>query len=78
VTEVLGSLADHPWVQDTHCGIPARRVLHAHSHHLSPQFCRPKSMTHFFKDIAIAGGFLVLLANGAGPRSIDQHVGRSK
>ena len=33
-------------------------------------------MTDFFKDLAIAGGFLVLVANGAGPLSLDRRFPR--
>jgi len=29
-------------------------------------------LIHFFKDLAIAGGFLLLVANGAGPLSLDR------
>ena len=31
---------------------------------------------HFFKNVAIAGGFLLLVANGAGPISIDRRLGK--
>jgi putative oxidoreductase len=35
----------------------------------------PDSMIHFQKNLAIAGGFLVLAANGAGAWSLDALVG---
>ena len=37
-------------------------------HHLADQ----TQLIHFFKDLAIAGGFLLLVANGAGPLSLDR------
>jgi putative oxidoreductase len=39
-------------------------------HNLADQ----QQMIHFFKDFAIAGGFLVLVAKGAGPLSIDRRL----
>jgi putative oxidoreductase len=33
-------------------------------------------MIMFFKNLAIAGGFLVLVANGAGPLSLDRRFAR--
>jgi putative oxidoreductase len=33
-------------------------------------------LIHFFKDLAIAGGFLLLVANGAGPLSLDRRFAR--
>lgn len=32
----------------------------------------PNQMVHFLKNLSIAGGFLLLMANGAGPLSLDQ------
>jgi len=32
----------------------------------------PNQMVHFLKNLSIAGGFLLLVANGAGPLSLDQ------
>jgi putative oxidoreductase len=37
-------------------------------HNLADQ----QQLIHFFKDFAIAGGFLLLVAKGAGPLSIDR------
>lgn len=34
-------------------------------------------MISFFKDLAIAGAFLLLVANGAGPFSLDRRFGRT-
>lgn len=34
-------------------------------------FSDPEQQTHFLKNIAIAGGFLMLVAHGAGPYSLD-------
>jgi putative oxidoreductase len=33
-----------------------------------------QQLIHFFKDFAIAGGFLVLLVKGAGPLSLDRRL----
>jgi putative oxidoreductase len=38
------------------------------------QFGDPKEVNHFWKDLAIAGGFLVLAAHGAGAFSLDSHL----
>ena len=35
------------------------------------QFDNPNEQIHFWKDLAIAGGFMVLLAHGAGVYSLD-------
>jgi putative oxidoreductase len=34
-------------------------------------FVDPNQMSHFFKNMAIVGGFLMLVANGAGAYSLD-------
>jgi putative oxidoreductase len=39
-------------------------------HNLADQ----QQLIHFFKDFAIAGGFLLLVAKGAGPLSIDRRM----
>ena len=44
----------------------------AHSH-----FADPNQMTHFLKNLAMAGGFLLLCAFGAGAWSIDERAGRA-
>jgi putative oxidoreductase len=36
----------------------------------------PAQMTMFLKNVSIAGGFLLLAANGAGPWSLDRTLGR--
>jgi len=33
-------------------------------------------MINFLKDVSIAGGFLLLVANGAGPLSLDRRLAR--
>jgi putative oxidoreductase len=33
-------------------------------------------LIHFFKDLAIAGGFLLLVVNGAGPLSLDRRFAK--
>ena len=38
------------------------------------QFDDPNEAIHFWKDLAIAGGFLVLAARGAGVFSLDSYV----
>lgn len=43
-----------------------------HSH-----FADQNQMIHFWKNVAIAGGFLQLVVNGAGPLSLDQRFGRA-
>lgn len=39
-------------------------------------FADPMQMTNFLKNFSIAGGLLLLAANGAGPLSIDRRSGR--
>ena len=41
------------------------------------QFADSNQLLHFEKDLAIAGGFLVLAVNGAGKWSLDRHIRRS-
>jgi putative oxidoreductase len=41
-------------------------------------FADQNQLAHFLKDIAIAGAFLMLLANGAGPLSVDRRIARSR
>jgi putative oxidoreductase len=36
-------------------------------------FADQMQMTHFLKNVSIAGGFLLLVANGPGPLSLDRH-----
>jgi uncharacterized membrane protein YphA (DoxX/SURF4 family) len=33
-------------------------------------------MIMFLKNVSIAGGFLLLVANGAGPLSVDRHFAK--
>jgi putative oxidoreductase len=35
-------------------------------------FADQKQATHFLKNVAIAGGFMLLVVNGAGPLSLDR------
>ncbi len=35
-----------------------------------------EQMVNFLKNVSIAGGFLLLVANGAGPLSIDRHFAK--
>lgn len=35
-----------------------------------------EQMINFLKNVSIAGGFLLLVANGAGPLSIDRHFAK--
>jgi putative oxidoreductase len=39
-------------------------------------FADPIQMIMFLKNVSIAGGFLLLVANGAGPLSVDQRIAR--
>jgi putative oxidoreductase len=39
-------------------------------------FADQMQMIQFLKDVSITGGFLLLVANGAGPLSIDRHFAR--
>lgn len=41
------------------------------------QFGDPNEQIQFWKDLAIAGGFLVLAAHGAGAFSLDSHLGKA-
>jgi putative oxidoreductase len=41
-------------------------------------FADQNQVMHFFKDIAISGAFALLLANGAGPLSLDRRIARSR
>lgn len=43
-----------------------------HSH-----FADQNQMIHFWKNVAITGGFLQLVVHGAGPLSLDQRFGRA-
>jgi putative oxidoreductase len=39
-------------------------------------FADPMQMANFLKNVSIAGGFLLLVANGPGPISIDERVSK--
>jgi putative oxidoreductase len=39
-------------------------------------FADQAQMINFLKNLSIAGGFLLLLVNGAGPLSLDRRAGR--
>jgi putative oxidoreductase len=41
------------------------------------QFSDPNEAIHFWKDLAIAGGLLILAARGAGAFSLDSHLGKA-
>ncbi|HEY1990852.1 MAG TPA: DoxX family protein [Gammaproteobacteria bacterium] len=45
-------------------------IFHAH-------FADQNQMINFWKNVAIAGGFLQLVVHGAGPLSLDQRFGRA-
>ena len=45
-------------------------IFHTH-------FADQNQMINFWKNVAIAGGFLQLVVNGAGPLSLDQRFGRA-
>jgi len=45
-------------------------IFHTH-------FADPNQMINFWKNVAIAGGFLLLVVHGAGPLSLDQRFGRA-
>jgi putative oxidoreductase len=42
------------------------------------QFSAGGELAHFTKDLAIAGGFLFMIAYGPGPLSVDARLGRTK
>jgi putative oxidoreductase len=48
----------------------AALIFHSH-------FADQNQMIHFWKNVAIAGGFLLLVVHGAGPLSLDQRFGRA-
>jgi putative oxidoreductase len=73
-TEILGSLAIMlGWKTRTAAFLLAGFCLLTASifHH---NFADQNQMTHFLKDVSIAGGFLLLVANGAGPLSLDRRL----
>jgi len=75
-TELLGSLAIMlGWKTRTAALLLAGFCLLTATifHH---NFADQQQMIHFLKDLAIAGGFLVLLANGAGPLSLDRRLAK--
>ena len=75
-TEVLGSVAIIVgWrtriVAFLLTGFTLLTALLFHSH-----FGDQNQMIHFQKNVAIAGGFLLLVVHGAGPLSLDRRAGR--
>lgn len=52
-------------------GFTLLTALVFHSH-----FGDQNQMNHFLKNVAIAGGFLLLVVHGAGPLSLDRRAGR--
>jgi putative oxidoreductase len=75
-TEVLGALAIIlGWktrvVAILLAGFSLLTALTFHSN-----FADPIQMIMFLKNVSIAGGFLLLVANGAGPLSLDQRFER--
>ena len=75
-TEVLGSIAIIAgWhtriVAFLLAGFSLLTALIFHNH-----FADQNQATHFLKNVAIAGGFLLLVINGAGPLSLDRRAGR--
>jgi putative oxidoreductase len=75
-TEVLGALAIIlGWKTRTVAVLLAGfSLLTAITFHRN--FADQMQMINFLKNVAIAGGFLLLVANGAGPLSIDRHFAR--
>jgi putative oxidoreductase len=75
-TEVLGALAIIlGWKTRTFAVLLAGfSLLTAITFHRN--FADQMQMINFLKNVSIAGGFLLLVANGAGPLSIDRHFAR--
>lgn len=75
-TEVLGALAIIiGWKTRTVAVLLAGfSLLTAIAFHRN--FADQMQMINFLKNVSIAGGFLLLVANGAGPLSIDRHFAR--
>jgi putative oxidoreductase len=75
-TEVLGALAIIlGWKTRTFAVLLAGfSLLTAITFHRN--FADQMQMINFLKNVSIAGGFLLLVANGAGPLSIDRHFTR--
>jgi putative oxidoreductase len=49
----------------------AALIFHTH-------FADQNQLINFWKNVSIAGGFLILLVNGAGPLSLDHRFGKAK
>ena len=64
-------LGDHRWLADPLGCFGVSRILRAFRPDLPQQFADQNEMANFMKNIAIAGGFLFLFANGAGAWSLD-------
>jgi putative oxidoreductase len=75
-TEVLGALAIILGWQTrvTALLLAGYSVLAALIFHTN--FADPIEMIMFLKNVSIAGGFLLLVANGAGPLSLDRRLAR--
>ena len=75
-TEVLGSLAIILGWQTRVAAflLAGFTVLAALTFHNN--FADQPQMVMFFKDLSIAGGFLLLVVNGAGPLSLDRRFAR--
>jgi putative oxidoreductase len=77
-TEVLGALAIIlGWKTRTVAGLLVGfSLLTAITFHRN--FADQQQMINFLKNVSIAGGFLLLVANGPGPLSIDRHFAKPR
>jgi putative oxidoreductase len=69
--ELGGGLVDPARLSDPLGGAGARRLLHATAVLFHTKLGDRNQLLHFEKDLAIAGGFLVLFARGGGAWALD-------